>query len=334
MSRFLRRLLFLVVLAALGAGGWTAHLYYKAPRERRSVSGAAEEAVDQAESVARTGARESARLANRAGKGVSELAKDAAGEASEIKDKTVAMAGDLREKAPEYSEKIAKSAAAVPGKLAKIPEEVKKLPEKLPDLPGISRAEPAPEPEPGTLADPICIARVARVVDGDTIEVETEGRREIVRLLMVNTPESVHPDAKQNIPMGKVASNYTRERLDGRQVRLAFDGKKETRDRYGRMLAYVFVEDRNFNVELVEQGLSPYYTAYGKSRQYNDDFVAAESAARQAARGIWGDPELAQKYLRLKSKWGQKGKSSSPSSSALPSPSSSSSSSDSAEETP
>ena len=53
------------------------------------------------------------------------------------------------------------------------------------------------------------------VVDGDTIVINYEAKHEKVRLLCVNTPESVHPDNKQNVPMGKVASDYTKQRLRG-----------------------------------------------------------------------------------------------------------------------
>ena len=145
--------------------------------------------------------------------------------------------------------------------------------------------------------------RVIRVVDGDTIVVDYNGKYEKVRLLCVNTPESVHRDKKQNIPMGKVASNYTKERLKGKYVDLEFEGP--FRGRYGRLLAYVLVHGQNFNVELVSQGLSPYYTKYGLSQKYDQDFRAAEKNARKHKLNIWGDPGLAQKYLRLKSKWGQ-----------------------------
>lgn len=146
--------------------------------------------------------------------------------------------------------------------------------------------------------------RITRIVDGDTIEINYNGTKEKVRLLCVNTPESVHPDKKQNIPMGKVASDYTKKRLSGRTVGIELEGK--TRGRYGRLLAYVFVDGQNFNLELVEQGLSPYYTKYGRSKKYDQAFRDAEKAARDQALNIWGDPELREKYLRLKSKWGQR----------------------------
>jgi len=57
--------------------------------------------------------------------------------------------------------------------------------------------------------------KVLRVVDGHTIDIEYHGSRERIRLLCVNTPESVHPDKKQNIPMGRVASKYAKDRLSG-----------------------------------------------------------------------------------------------------------------------
>jgi len=121
--------------------------------------------------------------------------------------------------------------------------------------------------------------KVIRVIDGDTIIVNYKGKPENVRLLHVNTPESVHRDKKQNIPIGKVASDYAKKRLRGRYVDLEFEG--EFRGRYGRLLAYVIVEGINFNLELVKQGLSPYYTRYGLSRNYDKQFREAERHARK-----------------------------------------------------
>ncbi len=146
--------------------------------------------------------------------------------------------------------------------------------------------------------------KVIRVVDGDTIVIGYNGKHEKVRLLCVNTPESVHPDKKQNIPMGKVASKYAQKKLLGKYVDLEFEGNR-LRGNYGRLLAYVFVDRRNFNIDLVRQGLSPYYTKYGKSQKYDSEFRAAEKQARKDRLNIWGDPELTKKYLRLKSKWGK-----------------------------
>ncbi|MBA7495529.1 hypothetical protein ES702_06116 [subsurface metagenome] len=148
--------------------------------------------------------------------------------------------------------------------------------------------------------------KVIRVVDGDTIVIKYNGKYEKVRLLCVNTPESVHPDKKQNIPMGKVASRYTQKKLTGKYVDLEFESYR--RGNYGRLLAYVFVDGKNINLDLVREGLSTYYTKYGKSQKYDAEFRAAEKRARKEKLHIWGDPELTKKYLRLKSKWGQHGK--------------------------
>ena len=148
--------------------------------------------------------------------------------------------------------------------------------------------------------------KVIRVVDGDTIVIRYNGKYEKVRFLCVNTPESVHPDKKQNIPMGKTASRYTQKKLTGKYVDLEFESYK--RGNYGRLLAYVFVDGKNINLDLVRKGLSPYYTKYGKSQKYDAEFRAAERQARKEKLNIWGDPELTKKYLRLKSRWGQHGK--------------------------
>ena len=146
--------------------------------------------------------------------------------------------------------------------------------------------------------------QVVRVVDGDTIVVRYGGKYEKVRLLCVDTPESVHKDKKQNIPMGKTASRYTQKKLTGKSVNLEFEIKR-IRGNHGHLLAYVFVDGDNLNLDLVRQGLSPYYTKYGKSEKYDAEFRTAEKQARKEKLNIWGDPELTKKYLRLKSKWGQ-----------------------------
>ncbi len=145
---------------------------------------------------------------------------------------------------------------------------------------------------------------VVRVVDGDTIIIERKGKRERVRFLRVNTPESVHPDKKRNTPMGNVASNFAKKHLSGKSVTLEFEG--ERRDRYDRLLAYIFVGEENFGLTLVEEGMSPYYTSYGLSKNYDAEFRRAEQEARDAKLGIWSTPESTQKYMRLKSKWGRK----------------------------
>jgi len=128
--------------------------------------------------------------------------------------------------------------------------------------------------------------KVLRVVDGDTIDIDYNGHKERVRLLCVNTPESVHPNRAKNTPMGKTASKYTKKALTGKTVDIEFEGNKQ-RGRYNRLLAYVFVDGRNFNVDLVKKGLSPYYTKYGASKAYDREFKIAEQRAKKQHLNIW-----------------------------------------------
>jgi len=131
---------------------------------------------------------------------------------------------------------------------------------------------------------------VVRVVDGDTIIIDYNGEKERIRMLNVDTPESVHPKKSRNTKIGKRASEYTKKRLTGKSISLEFDGKK--RGRYGRLLAYVILDKNNFNLELVQKGWSPYYTKYGKSSFYHARFSAAQTRARDNGLNIWSDPDL------------------------------------------
>ncbi len=135
-----------------------------------------------------------------------------------------------------------------------------------------------------------CVAgqfQVLKVVDGDTIDVLYKGKKERIRLRCVDTPESVHPDQSRNTPLGKKASAYTKSRLLDKSVDLEFETKK--RGNYGRLLAYVILDGKNFNLELVRKGWSEYYTKYGKSEDHHQEFVEAQKTARAAEINIWAD---------------------------------------------
>ncbi|PKL08574.1 MAG: nuclease [Spirochaetae bacterium HGW-Spirochaetae-7] len=131
--------------------------------------------------------------------------------------------------------------------------------------------------------------RVGRIVDGDTIVVSFDpgtglGRKEKVRLIGVDTPETVDPRRPVE-RFGAEASRFAKERLLGRSVRLAFE--PELRDYFGRLLAYVFLEDGScFNLTIVAEGYGFAYTKYPFS--FMDDFRAAERKARAGKRGLWG----------------------------------------------
>ena len=123
-----------------------------------------------------------------------------------------------------------------------------------------------------------------RVVDGDTIEVRYRGHVRDVRLIGVDTPETVHPFQPVEC-YGREASRFTRNALEGRRVRLGFD--VERLDRYGRTLAYVWVRGELFNESLVRKGYAQVAT-YPPNVRYADRFRAAQREAREAGRGLWG----------------------------------------------
>jgi micrococcal nuclease len=126
--------------------------------------------------------------------------------------------------------------------------------------------------------------RVVTVIDGDTIDVAWGGRRERVRLLGVDTPETVDPNRPVGC-YGPEASAFTHQRLQGRDVRLRFD--RQRRDKYGRLLAYVEVDGRRFNDELLTGGYArllviPPNGSHGRA------MLDEELEARSARRGLWG----------------------------------------------
>lgn len=128
-------------------------------------------------------------------------------------------------------------------------------------------------------------ARVVRVVDGDTIVVDLRGAQERVRYIGVDTPETVKPRTPVQC-FGKKASAFNHRLLDGRRVRLVTD--VEERDRYGRLLAYVYRDGDGLfvNAELVRRGYATTLTIPPNVR-FADRFRELAAAARRAGRGLW-----------------------------------------------
>ncbi len=127
-------------------------------------------------------------------------------------------------------------------------------------------------------------AKVQRVSDGDTFVATVKGRRERIRVIGVDTPESVAPNQPDE-PYGEEASDFAKHYLDGETVRLA--GDAEPRDRYGRMLAYVWLEDGTFwNALLVAEGYAQQLTI-PPNVTYERLFRRLVSEARREDRGLW-----------------------------------------------
>jgi micrococcal nuclease len=129
--------------------------------------------------------------------------------------------------------------------------------------------------------------KVVRVVDGDTILIRYNGTYEKVRLRCVNTPKPVPSEKKQRDTMAEIAFRYTQKKLTGKYVDLEFESW--SRGKHGVLYAYVFVDGKNINLELVRQGLSRYYIKYGQSKNYHDEFKIAEHHARKEKLNIWSD---------------------------------------------
>lgn len=125
---------------------------------------------------------------------------------------------------------------------------------------------------------------VVRVVDGDTFVIKYNEKDEKIRLIGVDTPESVHPNEEKNTEFGKEVSNFAKEMLSGKQVNLEFDVEK--RDKYGRLLAYVYLDGQMYNKLLLQKGYAKLAT-YPPNVKYVDDFKVLQKEARKNKVGLW-----------------------------------------------
>jgi len=135
-------------------------------------------------------------------------------------------------------------------------------------------------PSPGERVD----ATVTRVVDGDTIHVALNGGDVTIRLIGVDTPETVAPGQPVEC-YGPQASRFTTSELSGRRIALEFD--QQPIDPFDRTLAYVWLGDEIFNETLVDEGYAE-AKSYPPNTRYQARLDAAEVAARASDRGMWG----------------------------------------------
>ncbi|MDE7054421.1 MAG: thermonuclease family protein [Oscillospiraceae bacterium] len=129
---------------------------------------------------------------------------------------------------------------------------------------------PSTTPSTGTESSGNYTTTVLRVVDGDTIVVNYNGVEEKVRLIGIDTPESVHPDNSKNTDAGFAASEFTKAYLTGEKIELEFDVQQ--RDQYGRLLAYVYFNGEMFNEKLLRTGYANIAT-YPPNVKYVDRFT-------------------------------------------------------------
>lgn len=126
---------------------------------------------------------------------------------------------------------------------------------------------------------------VVSVVDGDTVKVRMGGRVESVRLIGIDAPEPAASGRPAQC-FGPDASAKAGELLAGKAVRLEFDESQGRLDRYGRLLAYVWVDDVHVNEWMLRQGYAREFT-YSLPYRYQAEFQTAEQEARAAGRGLW-----------------------------------------------
>lgn len=129
---------------------------------------------------------------------------------------------------------------------------------------------------------------VTKVIDADTIEVMISGKKQTVRLIGIDSPETVDP-RKPIQCFGQEASQKMHSLTDGKNVVLESDPTQSDKDKYKRILRYVFLEDGSFvNKIMVEQGFAREYT-YQIPYKYQSEFKQAEEEARDRRLGLWAD---------------------------------------------
>jgi micrococcal nuclease len=129
---------------------------------------------------------------------------------------------------------------------------------------------------------------VTHVVDGDTFDVEIDGKTERIRMIGIDTPETVDP-RKSVQCFGKEASDKMKSLITNQRVVLEADPSQGERDKYDRLLRYAFLPDgRNVGLYLLQEGYAREYT-YDSAYKYQQEFKAAEISAKAGKKGLWAD---------------------------------------------
>ena len=129
-----------------------------------------------------------------------------------------------------------------------------------------------------------------KCVDGDTIKIEVDGKIKTVRMLAVDTPESVHSSKGVEF-YGKEASNFTCETVtNAKKIEIEYDSDSDKEDKYGRLLVWVFVDDNLFQDMLIKEGYAEVAYLYGDYK-YTGLLQDHQAIAESKKIGIWNDTE-------------------------------------------
>lgn len=131
--------------------------------------------------------------------------------------------------------------------------------------------------------------KVLRVVDGDTIRIDYNGKDEKVRFIGLDTPETKDP-RKPIQCFGREATAKMTEFAENKNIRLEFDKTQGERDKYGRLLAFVYSEDnKNLAYEMIRQGYGNEYTYNSNPYKYQNELKEAARKAREENKGLWAE---------------------------------------------
>ena len=155
-----------------------------------------------------------------------------------------------------------------------------------------------PVPAQNEATEKSSMVKITKVIDGDTMDVRFEdGTTDRVRLLGVDTPETNAAnkpneygeitDLKCLTRWGNESDDYARSILDGKEVRLVFDEAAGERGYYGRLLAYIEIDDYDFNESLISRGYARVYEEGTSSRERR--YLSEQKKIMSAGIGLWGD---------------------------------------------
>lgn len=127
--------------------------------------------------------------------------------------------------------------------------------------------------------------KVTKVTDGDTIDVLVEGNEITIRLIGVDTPETLHPDEEKNCPFGQSATDYLKSKLEGEYIDIEYDN--DTKDSYGRTLAYIYIGNELINETIIKDGYGVYSYFPSDTHRYDQRFIDAQKYAQDNSLGMW-----------------------------------------------
>ena len=128
--------------------------------------------------------------------------------------------------------------------------------------------------------------RIMKVYDGDTVAVNIDGQHESVRLIGIDSPETKGPYTEQEC-YGNESKEYLKKLLLGQMVELKSDKLSSDRDKYKRLLRYIYLDEENINLKIIQDGQAR--LQYGFPHSLQNEFKTARDLAKQNKLGLWSE---------------------------------------------